>query len=285
MEDAELIEKYLADMAWRELSPATIQTRRYYLRKFAKEVGFRQAAPAVIQEWLMRPSLQPQTRKMWLSLLSGIYQFAARRGIYAKVADEHGNMVDFDPTSDIAKPKSHKGHPRPISDEDLMTALANADRLMTCWLKLGAGCGCRCQEIALIERADIHDSDLEPSLTIVHGKGNKERDVVLPTDVLDALNTWGMPAEGRLWSLTPQQMSREINDFLHGLGIKSTAHTLRHYFGTHLYRISLDLQFVADQMGHANTAITSVYAKADHRKAHAIMANFKIGQMEQIEAA
>lgn len=269
--DAELIDGYVADMTWRELAATTISVRRSYLAKFSREVGIRTATQQSVQEWLGRPTLQSQSRTIWLTIIHGFYQWANHEGHFKRVKNRRGFKVDFDPTAEIVKPRSKKGKPHPISGEDLTLALENAEPLMKCWLLLGALCGCRCQEIAFIEREHVHDDDPEPWLHIERGKGNKDRDVPLHEDVLAALNALPMNDDGALWNMTAAQMSKAINNYLHRLGIKSTAHKLRHFFGTMSYRSGVDLQLTADMMGHSNTAVTSGYAAADHRKAAGII--------------
>ena len=273
--DEELIQRYIDSMKWAERQPTTIYMRTCSLEKVSRELGLRKLTRDSLQAWLNRPSLQPQSRAIWLTTLHVFYAFCAKEGLIKRVRGKLGTMVDFDPTADIPKPSAHKGKPHPISEADLSTALKYADPLMKCWLVLGALCGLRCQEIALIEREDVHDGDAEPWLRVVHGKGNKERDVPLADEVIEVLRALPMAPEGRLWDMTPQQMSKAINGHLHGLGIKSTAHALRHYFGTNFYRTSLDLQLTADMMGHSNTAITSVYAASDRRKASNVISRMR----------
>lgn len=276
MTDEEMIRQYRLDMEWRELRPTTINLRKSYLTKFSKEVGFRTATKESVQEWLGRDSLKPQSRAIWLTSIHVFYAFCNKRGYFEKVKDERGYDVDFDPTADIAKPKAKKGRPHPIPDADLAKALKWATKDMKCWLLIGALCGCRCCEIATIRREDVHDDEAEPWLNIEFGKGNKQRAVPLHPDVLEALNDYGMRDTGPLWDLNAQQMSKAINGHLHGLEIKSTAHALRHFFGTNIYRSCLDLQLTADLLGHSNTAITSVYAASDRRKAAGVVGSLSI---------
>ena len=293
--DSELISRYVESMTWRELRPTTIYTRTSYLQKFSREIegGFRGANAEKVQTWLSRSSLQPQSRGIWLTTLHCAYKFWNKKGYFPKVENVvNGKVeeVEFDPTEDVDKPKSKKGKPHPIRDVDLVEALKWSDPLMACWLKLGALCGLRCCEIATVRREDVHSDDIEPWLNVEFGKGNKSRTVPLADDAAEVLRSLPMRTTGPLWDMTPQQMSKAINAHLHSLdcktdaGTPATAHALRHYFGTHAYRSCLDLQLVANMMGHANTAITSVYAAADQRKASAVVNRLKIGQIDKIES-
>ena len=292
--DAELIAKYVESMTWRELRPTTIEMRKAYLKKFSTETegGFRGATADSIRTWLSRPSLQPQSRGIWLTSIHCAYKFWNKKGYFPKVEKVVNGRVEeseFDPTEDVEKPKSKKGKPHPIRDADLVKALEYADPRMTAMLKLGALCGCRCCEIATVRREDVHEDDAEPWLNVEFGKGNKSRTVPMSEDMVSALVSLPMPESGPLWQATAAEVSKTINAFLADLGCrtdagtKATAHALRHFFGTWAYRSCLDLQLVATMMGHSNTAITSVYAAADQRKASAVVAKLKIGQMDKLE--
>ena len=276
--DEAMIDAYVRDIQFKELRPTTVRNTASNLRKFAREVGLRTATSESLQDWLSRDSLQPQSRAGWITKLHVFYVWANRRGYFERVKDHRGHEVDFDPTAELNKPKSRKGKPHPISDADLDKALELADPLMRCWLLAGALAGCRCQEIAGIRREDVYDDKPEPSLNIEFGKGNKSRTVPLHPQLLEALQKLPMRTSGPLWDMTPQQMSKAINEHLHvTVGTKSTAHALRHFFGTRMYQSSLDLQLVATLMGHTNTAVTSIYAAPDQRKAASILSSIRIG--------
>jgi integrase len=276
MTDVELIAAYVADMQWNRLAETTIYMRTTYLNKLAREIGLQTATEEALKTWLSRPSLSPQSQNVWLTTLHVFYKWCQTPKLHPGETEKRADLL-VDPTLGITKPKTRKGQPRPIPDDDLDEALKWATPLMKCWLLIGAFCGLRCQEIALIERQDIHDEDPEPWLQIVHGKGAKERRVPLHKDVITALRELPMEKEGRLWQLSPQQMSKAINAHLHDLGIKSTAHTLRHWYGTSSYRDSDgDIILVQKLMGHSSPSTTAIYADADMRKAAGVVSGLRI---------
>ena len=65
------------------------------------------------------------------------------------------------------------------------------------------------------------------------------------------------------------QALEALNDYLKTLGIADTLHSLRHRFGTQLYRSSQDLRLTQELLGHVSIATTTLYAAADMRKASA----------------
>lgn len=267
--DEQLINEYVKEMQSRPLSDETIKVRRSYLAKAARDVGFRaddvRDLRREYRDWLMRPSIKSSgTRAVWITTLHCAYKFWNQEGYFQRVESPNGALVDFDPTDGMKKPKLDKGHPHPIPEEDLALALRNADRKTRCWLFLGAMCGLRCKEIALLARENIDENTMY--LHLVHTKGEKPRDVPMPVEVLAELREYGLPETGRLWTETPAEVSRHGNDFLHFHGIKSTMHALRHRFGTVFYRTRKDAFRTADVMGHSSTEITRIYAAPDAEK-------------------
>ncbi len=266
----ELIARYEADMRFRNLLPGTLAVRRRYLNKFAKDVGFAEATEDSIIHWLGSRNITPKTQAMWCSTLNAFYKWAAKNSIFDGYTDpKTGVKKDFNPVDRVPKARLHGRHPRPMSDDDINKAIAAADPIKKCWMLLGAYCGCRCQEIAFIEREDILEES--GSLHITHGKGDKSRFVPLHPDVLEALKAMPMPTSGRLWDEDASSISRKGNRYLHGLGIKSTMHTLRHWYGTHVYRASRDLVLTQNLMGHSSPTTTAVYAAADQSKSAGVV--------------
>lgn len=278
MNDEEIMDAYEADMKFRDLLPNTIAVRRRYLRKFSREVGFGKATEQGVIVWLGR-DISSKTRAMWLSTLNSLYVFCETGDggdpIFPRLETNDGKQGDhFNPIRKIKKPRLHGNRPRPMPDDDINLAIANADPIKKCWLLLGAYCGARCQEIAFIEREDIDEDN--GTLLITHGKGAKSRYVPLHPDVLDALKQMPWPTSGRLWDETAASISRKGNRYLHSLNIKSTMHTLRHWAGTHFYRASRDLIATQNLLGHSSPQTTSVYAAADMSKSASIVGALNI---------
>lgn len=267
MTDAMLVAGYLEHLKWRNRAQTTIEIRRTYLSKLSDELGpLNKIKPKQLRRWLADSDrgLQAASQAVLLSTFHSFFSWAIRDG-----------RLKRDPTLRIDKPATKKGEPHPINDDDLAKALANADAITRCWLSLGAFAGCRCQEIALMSREDVRDADMR--LFIAHGKGSKQRWVPLSPKILDALNDWGMPASGRLWEITPAEMSKALSAYLHGLnakrvdGLPATAHSLRHWFGTHTYMASKDLRLTQILMGHSSPTTTAGYAAADMSQAAGIV--------------
>ncbi len=266
MTDDELLTAYIADMRFRNLSESTVLVRMRYFKKFIAEVGFHTATEQNITQWLSRPTLQSKSRAMWISTINAFYDWTSHNHLFKDTELGDG----FNPVTDIGKPRLHARTPRPMPDDDIRRALQLADERMRTWVLLGHLQGCRCMEIAGLVRGDIREDTMTLHLI---GKGDKERFLPLHPEVLEALLAWGMPEDGRLWpEETPASVSRKLNRFLHGeVGTKSTAHTLRHAFGTRVYRSCHDLRATQELMGHSSPQTTAGYAAADMTQSAAII--------------
>lgn len=269
MTDEEAMTAYVADMEFRALLPNTISVRKRYMAKFSREVGFAAATEQKIIQWLGRP-ISAKTRNMWLSTLNSFYVWAVKNEVYPLT--DAGKP--FNPVAEISKPRMHPRNPRPIPADNLKLALANADPKMLCWLKLAALGGLRCQEVAGVCREDVYVETMR--LSIEKGKGDKQRWVPLHPDILAALEALPMPISGPLWDETPASVSRKGNRFLHSLGVTETMHQLRHFFGTAIFRSSLDLRLTQELMGHSSPQTTAGYAAADISKASGVVDSLTI---------
>ena len=283
LSDADAISLYEDYMRFRNLQPGTINVRHRYLGKFSREVGFATATEQNIVQWLSRP-LNPKTRSMFISTLHSYFSWALRgdngKPIYPSVAveDDDGKIshIPHLPTASIEKPRTHARHPRPMPTTDIRHALDVADPVMKCFIACGAYEGMRCQEIAFLAIEDLNETT--GTLEITHGKGAKQRYVPLHPEVLKAIMELPPPSEGRLWpNETAASVSRRGNRFLHSIGISSTMHQLRHFFGTSIYQQSGgDIVLTSGLLGHSSIATTQTYAAADQSKASGVVTGLTI---------
>lgn len=286
--DDELLAGLRLEQERRGVLPNSIDFRERRIRAFAAWLaprGILDARTEDVQRWLDSLGLVAASRRNYLAHLHRLFAFAVEEG-----------HVATDPTARIVRPKQRRGLPRPISDQDLTRALDPArlgseryvHRRLRCLLCLGAFEGLRAQEAAGIFAEDV---DLAGGqLRIRAGKGGKERTVPLHPKVVDALVALPLPDSGPVFrslgdeyhggtgeQLKPYRVSHLVNDYLHGLGIKSSCHTLRHWHGSALYRATLDLRLVQEELGHSSPATTSIYAAFDTTRAGPAVRSLGVG--------
>ena len=139
-------------------------------------------------------------------------------------------------------------------------------------LELLYGSGLRVGEVAGLTLDQV---TLDRARVLVRGKGDKEREVPMSDDAVDALerylsagrpmlagddrrtmffNRKGKPFSGRdIRAMVEQYAGRSLP------GRRITPHSLRHSFATHLLEGGADIRTVQELLGHASVATTQRY--------------------------
>jgi integrase/recombinase XerC len=166
----------------------------------------------------------------------------------------------------VEAPSEPRGEPL---DDPLGLALALRDRAL---LELLYGSGLRVAEATGLT---VQAVDLRRGRVLVRGKGEKEREVPMSDDAVDAMAAWiarGRPAlaasgsdavffNRRRKPLGPRDARRVVERYGERLlpGRRVTPHTLRHSYATHLLEGGADIRAVQELLGHASVATTQRY--------------------------
>jgi integrase/recombinase XerD len=168
--------------------------------------------------------------------------------------------------------------PLVLSKKEIKRILAMAPSLKAkVMLSLAYGCGMRPGEVVQLKVGDIDSA--QEIIRIVQAKGRKDRNVMLPVDILDLLRDWwkerptgqdkDVPAPERVLfpgyrgkHLSARQISRLFKETAREAGISKpvTLHTLRHSFATHLLERGVDIRVIQALLGHAKLTTTARYA-------------------------
>lgn len=199
---------------------------------------------------------------------------------------EEGHITE-NPARRIPVPHKPFYLPHPISEADLMAAVAAARGRIRIWLVLAAWCGLRAIEIALLRRSCIRERDPEPYLLVMADstKGHRPRRIPLcdfaVTEIRAAIAAGALAGSGPAFPrldrqpghLTPHRVDSLCNEFLHDeCGLADTLHSLRHYFASKLHEEGVDLRDIQELMGHARADTTTVYTLVTNRQAAAAVA-------------
>src|SRR5262249_2588755 len=133
--------------------------------------------------------------------------------------------------------------------------------------------GLRVGELTGLNRDDL---DLDSGMLTVRGKGKRERLALLGRPALAALRDWldaptalGPRAQTQSavflnkngTRLSSRSVGRLLEKYLAqaGLDPRTSPHTLRHSFATHLLDAGADIRSVQELLGHRSLATTQIY--------------------------
>ena len=130
--------------------------------------------------------------------------------------------------------------------------------------------GLRAHELVGI---DLEDLDLPDGIVRVRGKGKRERLAPLGSHAIKAIKRWikvrqpGKANNPALFlnkfggRLTTRSLQRMLDKYLtkSGLDLRTSPHTLRHSFATHLLDRGADIRSVQELLGHKSLVTTQIY--------------------------
>jgi integrase/recombinase XerD len=130
--------------------------------------------------------------------------------------------------------------------------------------------GLRVSEAVALRVADIDSRRMV--IHVCHGKGSKDRYVMLSAQLLTLLRDywraerpkdWLFPGPDPSKPITVRPLQRACREAagIAGLDKKVTVHTLRHCFATHLLEQGVNLRIIQDLLGHRHLNSTSRYAR------------------------
>lgn len=231
------------------LSAQTIKSRRYkmvHLATLLMPSGPEDVTTEQIVQVFARQQWKPETRKAYRNTISSFFRWLHKSG-----------RRSDDPSLDVPRVKKPHAHPRPCPDRYIAAAMEKATTLERLMIRLGAECGLRRGEIARVHSDDVVADSAGRSL-IVRGKGDKQRIVPLPDDLVGII----MDAHGYLF---PGRFGGHVEESYVGDHISHLlpdgygAHTLRHRFATVTYATTHDLFVVAELLGHESVETTEHY--------------------------
>ena len=204
-----------------------------------------------------------------LASLRSFFRFAQREG-----------HAEANPAKPLRNPRPDRKLPHFLSTDEIGRLLETppGDRPMglrdRAILETMYSAGLRVSELVGINDGDL---DLSDWLVRIRGKGRRERLAPLGSFALQALQRWlrvrtlsrrlspGPEAPvfvSRLGSrLTTRSVARMLEKYLKvaGLDLRTTPHTLRHSFATHLLDRGADIRSVQELLGHKSLVTTQIY--------------------------
>jgi site-specific recombinase XerD len=278
------LDAFLTGLRGRNASPGTITEYRRNASRFlefvaARDVDWRAPHRSAIRAYLAAladDNLAASSVAGRLAAIRSFYRHAMRNG-----------TIDRDPLAGVRAPRRPSRLPRVLSAtqaEALVTAprrLAGRDEALVlrdaALLELLYATGMRISELSTLTMDGL---DVARRRLRVIGKGSKERDLLFGQHAARAVASYLAAARPVLASRAGAAAAGSAV-FLNGSGGPLTArgarmvvarwvqrsggpartspHTLRHSFATHLLEGGADLRVVQELLGHANLQTTQVY--------------------------
>lgn len=275
----------------RNLSDATIAAYSSDLREFCAVMGFTDCikeitlhdVESVYIANLVASGNCAASRSRKLSSVRAFYKWAVKNGI-----------VKNNPVAEIEMPKIEKKTVKAMSfneveqvlDEAKKDSRENSFRDLAI-LSLMFSTGIRRAELTEIKLSDLN---LEESLIVIHGKGNKDR-LAYFNDTTRAVLSEYINVHRKFYCTSEKSnylfvsdkgeklclstVNRIVNRYLESAGIKDkgfTAHSTRKAFATAVYDNTGDIFAVQQLLGHSSPSTTQRYVGvAESRKRMAAM--------------
>jgi integrase/recombinase XerD len=266
LETKRILNEYLLSLKLANKAEATITKYLWILERFFREctVPLKKLTSEDVLKWLNKFSVdkKAKTIDLVLSCLSSFFNFCLEE-------DYMENVV----IKKRWRPKIPQALPRYLNEQESarvkMAAenLSLRDRALILFLLTS---GCRRKEVSNLNMQDIN---LEHRTAKVRGKGKRIRTIhfseecalilkeYLQTRLVNESDAVFMNRKGL--RLLPKGIYEIIKKLGKKAGLNQALHphVFRHTFATNMLARGAEIEFIADEMGHANLNTTRVYAR------------------------
>jgi integrase/recombinase XerD len=169
---------------------------------------------------------------------------------------------------DIIQPRTGRKLPTVLSQGEVIRLLEAVPNLKhRRILTLIYSAGLRLSELTNILLKDINYDRRQ--VFVECGKGHKDRYTLLSENFLETLQAYLKEYQPKHWLFEGQDggqySNRSVQAILRravtasGINPRTTVHTLRHSFATHLLEQGVDLRYIQDLLGHSSSKTTEIY--------------------------
>lgn len=256
---SKLRERYVRDLKLRNYSDRTISSYVGAIIRLSKHYGKcpTQITPDEIKVYL------EQGYDSGRSMSWGNIVLSACNQLYRETLDQPERVLS------LKRPRLPRKLPVVMSVEEVRQFLVGIKNMKhrVCMMTLYSA-GLRSGEARHLQIGDVDSK--RSRMFIRHGKGNKDREVILSDRLLTALRRYvrayrpvsylfygrskDIPLSARS---VAKVFKRRIEEM--GLQKKASVHTLRHSFATHLMDRGTDIRIVQQLLGHSSVKTTMLY--------------------------
>lgn len=257
------------------------QAADYFASQTAGAVALERITTRLVRSylaWLHEQGYAKTTIARRLAAVRSFFRHQCRQG-----------RLQENPSDALRGPRQDRKLPHFLSEADLLllleappanTPLGLRDRAI---LETLYSAGLRVSELTGL---NVEDIDCDGGLATIRGKGKRERLALLGKPALRSIERWlgarqsmlegvkrASPAvflNRRGTRLSSRSVGRLVQKYLQhaGLDPRTSPHTLRHSFATHLLDRGADIRSVQELLGHRNLTTTQVYTHLTTRKLH-----------------
>jgi integrase/recombinase XerD len=251
--------RMIDDMTLRNLSPATQRSYLHAVTKFSRHFG---CSPD-------RLGLE-DVRSFQVHLVSQGISWPALNQTVCALRFFYGVTLDRAEIPErIVYARTPRKLPAILGADEVVRFLEAVPSLKTrVALTTAYAAGLRASEAVSLKVADIDSARMV--LQVRHGKGAKDRTVMLSAALLTILRSYWRLARPGDWLFPGRGPDKPMDvQVLHaacrsaakaaGLTKKVSVHTLRHSFATHLLESGTDIRIIQVLLGHANLSTTARY--------------------------
>ena len=254
--------RMIEDMTIRNLSPATQQSYVHAVSKFSQYFG-RSPDQLGLEDVRAYQVHLASKGVAWASLNQAV---CALRFFYGGVTLGEQTIPER-----IAYAREPRKLPVVLSADEVVRFLESVSSLKArVALTTAYAAGLRVSEVAALKVRDIDNQRMV--MRIEHGKGGKERYVMLSEALLGILRSYWRLARPPLFLFPGRTSDTPIDPtVLHaacrsataaaGLDKRVSVHVLRHSFATHLLESGVDIRNIQVLLGHENLSTTARYTR------------------------
>lgn len=223
---------------------------------------------------------------------SSVARIVAAIKSFYRYLHEDIKLISINPTEGLKQPKIKRALPKYLKEEEMISLLQSVNKLNSKYperdyaiLSVFLNTGVRESELIGINTDDINGDTL-----IVRGKGNKEREIPLTENCINAIDRYlrtKIHHDGKAL-FTSERNNRICTETVIGLVKKYLSvigkgdlspHKLRHSCFTNLASNGTDIRTIQDIAGHANISTTTIYLHVNNSAKRKALANTKLASV------
>ncbi|NPE27176.1 tyrosine-type recombinase/integrase [Methanococcoides sp. SA1] len=251
-----------------------------FLKNLETELKIQKASPHTIQNYLAQnqkllsstryepQKITTQEVKNYIATNLSNSSSSTITLFLAAIKYAYSNLLNFDPTSSIKRPKPEQRLPTTLSKQELKQLLHQIkNEKSNLMVSLIYACGFRVSELTNLKVKDIN---LQEKIGHVRqSKGKKDRIFNIPEFLFDQIEEQIQKQNslnqehlfsGRQGKISNRNIQKIISSAAKRASLQNVhTHTLRHSFATHLLEDGVDIRKIQELLGHANLSTTQIY--------------------------